>query len=224
LWVWWKRDRVSVKELDRFYKEFISAQDYSRKSLKKWIWKRRKTVDYPAMKKFWNESIDQLKWLAKFIAIWDKYLSEWINERNLKHLKFLPKYLYAEEKKSIRKTWRWLKKNAWCAYFINTVLKESGYPTLPGKFAGSSRAYIWESWYWHIGIKKGQSMINWNTHDSIWLSKINYSKLRWWILPQDVWNPKKAHKWHFNSKSLIPDWAILVYQRNPRKRSDKKWG
>lgn len=223
LWVGWKKNRVSVKELDKFYKEFISAQDYSRLSILKWIWANRKKVDYKAMKDFWKESIDKLSGIGKFIAIWDKYLSAWITESNLKHLQFLPKYTHAQEKEAIRKTGRWLIKHAWCAYFIDTVLKEAWYPTLSREFAGRSRAYIWETWTGHIGIKKGGSMINWNTWDTIWLSPINYSELRWWILPNDVWQPNKAHKWPFSNKSIIPDWAILVFWRNPSKKSHKKW-
>ncbi len=107
------------------------------------------------------------------------------------------------------------KSTPWCAGFVSYVCKESGYDVTPTL---SSRAFIWESGFWHVAFSLWNwEMIWWNQSNKVSVQAMNQQP-RWWIMPEEYAAWKPPHKWW--SASEIPEWAIVVFGRSTKQ---KKW-
>jgi len=217
----WYTDKVSVKELKKFYDEVIKAQEYSKNSINEGIKKSKDgNINYKATstyaKNYDETHKEKLTWLSKLISKAQVYM--WAMEK-------WNDPLSKELQEKMKKFWLDIKNNPtdnWCAAFVWQVLIDSWYyeniRSLKNKlsepypdvaslylWAGYFKAHIWIYTWWDI-------MINWNSHNMVRYSKIDYSKLVWWVLPDDIWDPEKVH-WYRKEKWSIPPWAILVFKR-----------
>jgi len=217
---WTKADYVDPKELGRLYNDIRQAKKYTSKSYEKWLKNYSWGVDYKSLSEYWNKEFNKLEKgsLFNLLASADKYM--WARER-------WRGLISRDLRKKILKFWLDMNKpkDYWCAAFIWQVLIDSWYAKnvkdVRRKVWNTNRAanYLWgKDFPWHIGIKKWNMMINWNSRNSVKLSSLwpkTMTKFVWWILPEHVWDKSKVHK----NKKKIPDWAIMVFYRwdkNPK--------
>jgi len=233
----WESDRISVKELKKFYDEIIKAQKYSINSAKEGIKKSKdgKHINYKAISDYADNydknHPEKLSWLSKLIAKAQVYMEateKWNDP------------LSRKLQNKMKKFWLDIKNDPndnWCAAFVGQVLIESGYfknvndlkQHLPFPYPEIASNYLWlwkilgKDYYFkaHIWIYTGwETMINGNSHNMVRYSKVNFNKLVGWVLPQDIWNPNKVH-WYRKEKNEPPVGALLVLKRWKEKLSSE---
>lgn len=103
------------------------------------------------------------------------------------------------------------KKTPWCWAFVSWVLEENNIPTPKNNL--SARAFIGEGGLWHVGIKVDGKVLSWNYGNKVSLATIN-KQIKWYAIPTtsglDIINKKVE-------LSEIPEWAIIVYERNAKR-------
>ena len=205
------------------------AQEYSIDSAKEWIKKSKdkKYINYKAISEYAEHSkqttTENLK-LKNLIAASQIFM--WATETWNDPLS---KKLQSEMKKfglDIKNN----PNDRWCAAFVWRCLIKAGFykdikdlkKHLPYPYPDVASNYLW-LWYFpaHIGIYTwGETMINWNSHNMVRYSKVNFKKLVWWVMPEDI---GKSDKVHFYQKEKIepPVGAILVFKRGNKKLPEK---
>lgn len=221
----WKTEIIKIIELKKLFDELKQAQIYSIKSAQEWIKSSKdwKHINYDAISSYANktikkeENLEKERWKIKLllakaqIYIWAQ--EDWNDKISIKL------------QKEMKKFWLDIKNNPsnkWCAAFVWNCLVKAWYfkdirelkHKLPKPYPDVASNYLW-IWYfkWHIWIYTwGNTMINWNSHNMVRYSKVNWNKLVWWIMPYDIWNTNKIHFYH-KKKLDSPVWAILVFKR-----------
>jgi len=225
----WKTEIVKVIELKKLFKKIIQAQNYSIKSANEWIKKSKdgENINYDAISSYANETIKnknnidgkdgKIKLLLAKAQTYMWAEESWNNKISLKL------------QKEMKKFWLDIKNNSsdkWCAAFIWNCLIKAWYfknikdlrNKLPQPYPDVASNYLW-IWYfkWHIWIYTWwKTMINWNSHNMVRYSKVNWRKLVWWVMPHDIWNNNKIHFYH-KEKLEPPTGAILIFKRWKKK-------
>ncbi len=174
-----------------------------------------------AVKKYW-------KWLK--YSVWedwnikftlnDKWLPEWLEwvETSLeKFTQIALSQLGTTEfnwwaDKYLSWHWKWLnsRNTPWCAAFVNWTLTQAWYKWT---WWLSAKEFIWESGYGHVWIKLWDKLLWWNQWNKVSLMNIN-KPISWYAIPTPEWLKVVKPAW---DKKDIPDWAILVFDRNVKK-------
>ncbi|MDD3793747.1 MAG: hypothetical protein PHI37_02960 [Candidatus Gracilibacteria bacterium] len=98
----------------------------------------------------------------------------------------------------------------WCAAFVNWTLTQAGYKGTGGL---SSKEFIGESGYGHVGIKLGDKLLGGNQGNKVSLMNINKPISGYAIPTSEGLKVVKPA----GDKKDIPDGAILVFDRNVKK-------
>lgn len=173
---------------------------------------------------FWIKYDINNDWTIKFL--WDWSLPEWLEKDPSleKLIKIATSQLWVNERNWWADKYLWWLDSwdiPWCAWFVNWVLEQSWYPSIIWGRKFSSRAFLWEEWFWHVWIKLWNKILWWNQWDEV--SAVSISKpIIWWVMPENVWNMEKTNRWWIFNLKEIPDWAIIVFNRDPKNKSDKK--
>jgi hypothetical protein len=102
---------------------------------------------------------------------------------------------------------------SWCAGFLNWCLSQSWYDWT---WSYVARSFIGQgATWWHVWIKIWWMILWWNQSNEVCFTNIKiYPKIRWWLMPEDIWiewkvqNVPKNEKWELDI-SKISDWAII---------------
>lgn len=178
------------------------------------------------LQKYWTKLNYTIEWNNIHFDLNSEWLPIWIEEMDSSLEKFVQVWL--SQLWTHEKTWwadkyfreLWLNPNLnsrntpWCRVYVNWMLAKAWFSGTAGKM--SSREFIWEQWYGHVGIKVWNKLLWWNQSDQVSLINITKQPLGY-AIPTKDW--LQVHKPAWNVAN-IPDWAILVFGRNV---SDKRY-
>jgi hypothetical protein len=183
--------------------------------IEKIVWKDIKWEDF-----FDEEGKLQIpEWLNKIDPKLNEFIESLNHESADPRLKkfveiFLSQYWTNERDRGADKYIWWLPSTrvSWCGWYVGWCFKQAWH-----KWTWSyvARSFIGKSTtWWHVWVKMWNMILWWNQSNKVCFSKISYyPKIRWWIMPRDVW-VSEANKVPLgpNKKpniGLIPDWAII---------------
>lgn len=168
---------------------------------KYWEWLKYSISDKWEVKFQFNESwlpewLDIHPDLQNFIKVWLSQI--WTNEYD----RWADKYF--------SESWFWnlnSQEVPWCAAFVNWTLKKSWFE---GTHSMLAKSFLWETWSWHVWIKLWDKVLWWNQSNKVWLMSIK-KEPAWFAIPTANWLEMHKEKLPLDK---IPDWAILVFDRN----------
>jgi len=212
---WVEKLLVTMRFLDNSWllDNFVDASEIldNIKDLKEFLDKYWDWIDY---------TVDS-NWKVSFN--WDWGIPEWLDvEPSLeKVIAILKSQLGVHEStwaadKYFNETWYNLSaaQVPWCAAFVNWVVKEAWYQWT---WSNLAKSFIGWTWYWHVWFKLGNKILWWNQWNCVSINNIN-KPIVWWVMPENIWNESETHKnWPYTPND-VPDWAIIVYDRNTRNK------